>query len=95
MNCVGILFVHDIDEKLFAAVAALNQPKFLKKLQNFACCKIGCCFRFQEVVCTTIFILFVVIFGQLVVLSGDPQYAITNSYAYSDSMNTDGTYNFL
>lgn len=82
MNCVGILFVHDIDEKLYASIEALNEKGYLKKMEARCACFGGCCVRFQELICTLIFMAFVIIFGQIIVASGDPEYLITSKQAY-------------
>ena len=83
MNCVGILFIHDIDEKLYETIELLDKQEF--KDRNICQCANGFFVKWLGLIFTIVFILFVILFGQMVVLYIAPQYLMIYKRADFDA----------
>merc|ERR1712176_378439 len=59
VNSIGVLFIHDLDEQLFASIEALNDSPITNLFHKV--CKEGCCcHNFAAMFCTGIFTGFVI-----------------------------------
>merc|ERR1711933_612356 len=65
VNSIGVLFIHDLDEQLFASIEALNDSPITNLFHKV--CKEGCCcHNFCALFCTLLFIIIVAALGQVV-----------------------------
>jgi len=65
VNSIGVLFIHDLDEQLFAAMQKM-QSTGLNKCFAKCCKRCTCCHNFCSLLCTFLFIVVVAGCGQVV-----------------------------
>jgi len=66
VNCVGVMFIHDLDDKLFDALHVFSKSEF-ESLCVCTCCN-NCCAKFCFSTCC--WLLFVLLFGIMVPIFG-------------------------
>lgn len=64
VNCIGVLFVHDLDEKLYEAAEVIKKDEMTKK---FLCCACNCCKNYCQCCCIICVLLLAVIAGYICV----------------------------
>jgi len=79
LNCVGVLFVHDIDEKVFAAMAIINQTE----MEDWRCCRRYCRrYMYAPVTCTICWLVLMLGIGL----------SIAGIILFVDKLGSDGKY---
>lgn len=66
VNSIGVLFIHDLDEKLFESVERMNSSRMKDCMGELCCGRCKCCHNFCSLICTILFIAIVAILGVIV-----------------------------
>jgi hypothetical protein len=66
INCIGVLFINDIDEKLYEAVSYVGCSDKLKN--GCSCLFCNCCDSFFQIICVVLCIVIFVIIGYISVV---------------------------
>jgi len=81
VNCVGVLFVHDIDEKLYAALSIIDKSE----MRDIKCCESMCkhCKKYIPACCTVCCLWLILIVGMLVAFIIEAAYENNGTFGYT------------
>ena len=73
VNSIGVLFIHDLDEKLFESVERMNSSRMKGCMGKLCCGRCKCCHNFCSLICTILFMAIVAILGVIVSISANAE----------------------